>query len=147
MTSSFSFRLALLALVLVAGCGGDGTAYLTGKVTYEGRAVEQGYITFLAADGVGPPAGAEIRDGRYTIKSLTAGPKVVKVEAVKAIPFARSSEEMARRAAANTGQREDSGIAEAADVIPADAEGNNAEVEVWPGRHALDFHLTRPAGR
>ena len=37
------------------------------------------------------------------------------------------------------------GIVDRADVIPADAEGNNTVVELKLGQQTLDFHLKRPA--
>jgi hypothetical protein len=134
-----------LVLVLLAGCGGGNTATLTGEVTYDGQPVAEGYVTFLPADGQGPAAGGRIANGRYTVENLTPGPKVVKIEAVKEVPFARSSEEMAKRAAENKAKGDGSGLIDPADIIPPHAEGNNAKVEVKPGKHTVDFHLKRPA--
>jgi hypothetical protein len=48
---------------------------------------------------------------------------------------------MAKEAAA----KGTSGGVERADEVPANAVGNNAEVEVKPGPQTLDFHLKRPA--
>lgn len=132
-----------LLVVLLSGCGGSNATF-TGEVTYEGKAVGNGYITFLSADGEGPSTGGEISDGRYTVENLTPGPKIVKIEAVKAVPFARSSEEMAKRAAENRTKGDGSGLIDPADMIPVAAVGNNAEVEVVPGKHTRDFHLKKP---
>ena len=130
-------------LLAVAGCGGGSTS-ASGNVTYDGRPVERGAITFLPADGRGPAAGAEIRDGRYQADDLGPGTKVVQIEAFDDIPYARSSEESAQQAeAAMRGQGCGAAAAKAA-IIPANADGNNATMEVNSGKQVLDFHLKPP---
>ena len=94
-TALFGLILSIAAIAL--GCGDSGIATVSGAVTYEGEPVMDGMITFTPADGKGPVAGGRIIDGRYGIEKLTPGTKLVKVEAVKAVPFARSSEEIAPR--------------------------------------------------
>jgi hypothetical protein len=138
--------LLALTLALLPGCGG-GAARVAGEVTYEGRPVGDGAISFLPADGKGPAAGGPIVGGQYTVEDLTPGPKLVKIEAVKKVPFARSSEEMAKRAAVNKLFGDGSGIIDPADVIPPNAEGNNATVEIKPGKQTRDFHLKKPANK
>ena len=123
---------ALLAFA-AAGCGGN-AASVSGGVTYNGQPVGNGAVTFLPADGIGPVAGGKITAGRYVVEGLTPGPKVVQVLAVKAVPFARNTEEMARRAAENKAKGDGSGLIDPADTIPADAVGNNATHEVKPSR-------------
>ena len=145
MARTRSAAPGLLALALLPGCGGD-SATVSGKVTYEGEPVAKGMVTLLPADGKGPAAGGPIVDGRYKVENVKAGLKVVKVEAVKAVPFARSSAEMARRAAENKAKGDATGIIDRADVIPADAEGNNAQLEVRPGKQEHDLHLKKPRG-
>lgn len=140
-------RVAVVAWVmfLLAGCG-QSTGTAEGEVTYEGQPVEKGQIAFLPADGKGPQAGGAIVNGRYRVADLAPGPKIVKIEGVKAVEFARSSEEMARLAAANKARGDASGIIERADIIPDDAENNNTSVDIKPGKQTLDFHLKKPPG-
>jgi hypothetical protein len=138
--------LGLLALAaLVPGCGSNAGS-VSGEVTYDGQPVGDGMISFLPADGKGPAAGGTIAGGQYTVENLTPGPKVVQIEAVKAVPFARSSEEMAKRAAENKAKGDGLGLIDPADVIPPNAEGNNSNVTIKPGKQALDFHLKKPTG-
>jgi hypothetical protein len=134
---------AALLLLATAGCGGT-TANVSGSVTYDGEPVKDGYVTFRPADGIGPDAGAKIIGGRYSLDNMKPGPKVVQVIAVKAVPFARSSEEMARRAAENKSKGDGSGLIDPADTIPPDAEGNNATHEIKAGKQTLDLKLTKP---
>jgi hypothetical protein len=130
---------AVLAFV-AAGCGG-GAASVSGNVSFNDEPVGHGFITFLPADGKGPSAAGPIEGGHFALDNLTPGPKVVKIEAVKKVPFARTSEEMAKRAAVNKFVGDGSGLIDPADVIPRNAEGNNAKVDIKPGNQIHDFHL------
>src|SRR5215831_19508861 len=131
MARSLLARLLPMALfvTLIPGCGG-GSASISGQVTYNGEPVGNGYITFTPVDGKGPPAGGQIEAGQYLVDNLTPGPKLVKIEAVKKVNFALTSEEMAKRAAVNKFFGDGSGLVEPADVIPPNAEGNNTRVTV-----------------
>jgi hypothetical protein len=129
---------------LLAGCGSS-LATCSGEVTYDGKPVGDGYITFTPADGKGKDAGGPITGGRYTVSGLPPGPKVVKVIAVKKVNFASTSEEMQRKAAKARKAGDYDGLVDPADTIPDSAEGNNARVEIAPGDNRLDFHLKKPA--
>ena len=126
-------------LLLTAGCGA--ACSVTGTVTFDGQPVANGDITFLPADGKGPVAAAHISSGAFTVAEITPGPKIVQITAVKVVPFARSTQEMADRAAAQKAQGNATGIIDPADTIPANAEGNNVAMEVKAGSQKLDFHL------
>ena len=142
--------LAGCLVVLTAGCGGGSGGTVSGAVTYDGQPVGDGTITFLPADGKGQPVGGPIANGRYSVADVPPGPKVVQITAVKAVKFAQSSEEMARQAAERKAKGDPTGLIESADVIPANAGGNNASVDIKPGRQTHDFALTKPdkpAGR
>jgi hypothetical protein len=63
-----------LAAVVVAGCGGNDkkTAVVRGTVTYNGKAVPNGTISFIPADG--RSATGEIEpDGSYTLTTYRKG--------------------------------------------------------------------------
>jgi hypothetical protein len=128
------------------GCGDGSLATVTGEVTYEGEPVGEGTLTLLPADGKGPVAGGRITGGRYTVENVVPGLKVVKVEAVTTVRFARSSDEMARRAPEDKARADASGLVDRADSVPADAEGNNAQVELKPGKQTVPVRLKRPPG-
>jgi len=91
--SEVAGRLAILSLVLsltlaAVGCGegGGGAAHIRGKVTYDGKPVPQGTITFspdTAKGNSGPGSMAVIKDGRYDTKEglgIIGGPHVVRIE-------------------------------------------------------------------
>ncbi len=148
MFPAFPIRLLPLALVvsLIAGCG-SGSASISGEVTYNGEPVGKGLITFLSADGKGATAGGEIEDGHFAVDNVTPGPKVVKIEGVKEVPFARNTEDMAKRAVANKFLGDGSGLIDPADTIPPNAEGNNEKLDIQPGKQTRDFHLKKSAGK
>jgi hypothetical protein len=50
----------LVALVLLSSGCGSSTATVTGEVTYDGKAIGDGYITFTPADGKGKGAADRI---------------------------------------------------------------------------------------
>ena len=63
----------LTALLLLTGCSDNRikTAPVEGAVTYKGKAVPQGSIMFQPQDG--PAATANIKNGRYTLKTYRDG--------------------------------------------------------------------------
>lgn len=81
---------ACVALVaLFAGCGGDGLYHLSGKVTFNGQAIPEGYIVF-EPDGskgnTGQSGRSTIRDGEYDTSdadgmAVVGGPHVIRVVA------------------------------------------------------------------
>jgi hypothetical protein len=137
--------IAAIALLLAGGCGEKATT-ISGKVTYNGQPVEQGAITFTPTDGKGPILAARILDGAYDIPNATTGPRTVAIRGTRKINFGRSSEEAARLAAERQAAGDPMGghVAEAADYIPEDAEGNNQTVEIEAGDQTMDFELKGP---
>jgi hypothetical protein len=67
--SSAHLLLAALPAIL---CGCGGTATVTGKVTYQGRAVTYGSVIFLCPDHTAR-SGAILPDGSYTVAGVYPG--------------------------------------------------------------------------
>ena len=76
--------LLVAAMVLLAGCGGDGRVQVTGSVTLDGEPLETGTIAFRPADGQGPTAGALITAGRYTVRVMP-GPMFVEIQGFREV--------------------------------------------------------------
>jgi hypothetical protein len=78
----------------LVGCGrGDGLMAISGTVSYDGKPLEKGVISFVPADGKGPTAASPISDGKYSVK-VAAGKKMVKIESYKVLgqhPFSRNN--------------------------------------------------------
>lgn len=73
--SRTSASLLSACLLLAAGCGGEGqkTAVVKGTVTFQGKAVTTGTVTFVP-DAGGPPATGEIRpDGTFAMTTYKSG--------------------------------------------------------------------------
>src|SRR5438309_491715 len=79
---SHRFALAFFCFLppLLLGCSG-GQATVTGTVTYDGKEVANGTISFYPVDGEGPTAGGMIKNGKYTVTNLTPGKKRVEIDA------------------------------------------------------------------
>jgi hypothetical protein len=71
---------AVLVVFLLAGCGGSST--VTGEVTLDGKAIEEGLITFVPGGGKSPNVVVKIKDGKYSAK-VPPGPVTVQVSATK----------------------------------------------------------------
>jgi hypothetical protein len=67
-----------LAVLGLAGCGGGSRVPVTGSVSFNGEPVDNGSISFIAADaaagGEAVNAGGDIKDGKYSI-AADRGPK------------------------------------------------------------------------
>lgn len=70
------------APLFVAGCG-QPAAVVEGTVTFEGKPVPEGSISFEAPDGSIPTFGGAIKDGAYRVEVPAGGParRVVRVVA------------------------------------------------------------------
>src|SRR5262245_4914570 len=133
--------LAAGALLLSAGCGADSGATLSGSVTYEGTPVAKGSITLTPSDGKGPIAGGEIKEGKYGISGLVPGKKQVQITAAEEAGPVLSSADLAN--AAKTGRP---AVPPPKEIVPPNAVGNGATIEVQAGSHKHDFALKKPAG-
>lgn len=65
------------AFLLICGCS-SGTADVTGSVTYNGKPVKTGTVTFFV-DGATPKAGQISPDGTYKVAGVKIGPAKVTV--------------------------------------------------------------------
>jgi hypothetical protein len=138
-----AFTIAATGLIAVTGCGGTNSA--SGEIRFDGKRVGNGSITFTPK--VGPVVGGMITDGRYQVDGLTPGTNKVQIVAVKKVNFAASNAELERQAKENATHGDATGIVERADEIPEDADGNNRDIDIKPGKQTLDFDLKRKAGR
>jgi hypothetical protein len=78
--------LGIFLMTCLAGCGPRGIpmAEVRGEVKYDGAAIETGTITFQPADGKGPSAGGEIRQGQFSLRA-PPGVKRVEIRALKVV--------------------------------------------------------------
>jgi hypothetical protein len=75
--------LAAVVLAVLAGCG-SGRLPVHGDVTFDGKPVDLGTISFEPADGQGRATGGKIMDGKYELIGNTAsqpGKKIVRIYA------------------------------------------------------------------
>jgi hypothetical protein len=73
----FGAEFAICAVLAIAGCGdssGLARRYaVSGTVTYNGKPVEKGTISFAPADANGRAAGGTITDGQYSLTTQDPG--------------------------------------------------------------------------
>lgn len=141
MKAGLCMAVGLGIAMLAAGCGDSTT--VTGQVTYEGKPVQKGAISFLPADGQGPSCGGSIANGRYTAQ-LSPGKKIVRIVETKVTDHILTREEIEQAAAKQT---QAGGRVEDDEAVPPNAEGNNTEIEINSGSQTLDFALKRPTAR
>lgn len=138
------FLLAALAAVMAAfaaGCGSGGGTTVSGQVTYEEAPVASGQIMFTPADGKGPIVGGPISAGSYSLSEVPPGQKVVQVSSIEDAPVILSSEDMAKAAQSGKPAAPPPKV-----MVPPNAGGNGATVEIKSGKQTLDIHLQKPAG-
>jgi hypothetical protein len=70
--------LLLVLPLLAAGCGG-GKGTVNGQVSYQGKPLPLGTISFISDVGRHDVANALIKDGQYTANDVSAGPNKVTV--------------------------------------------------------------------
>jgi hypothetical protein len=76
--TSLAATISLLLLVLAGGCGKKSDLQRTivsGTVTYQDRAVEDGFLRFVPIEATkGPPAATAIKHGEYSVTALGGVP-------------------------------------------------------------------------
>ncbi len=85
--------IGLLAIILAASCGcGDGptTFEVSGTVTFDGKPVERGEISFVSVEPSGAPDGGVIADGKFSFRA-TVGKKLVRITGSRPLPADRQT--------------------------------------------------------
>ena len=82
MVRGFFLVFCLAVLLVVTGCGGPATGQVSGKVTWEGKALPEGEISFSAPGEGKPPEILTITNGEFSGK-VTTGKKTIQINAYK----------------------------------------------------------------
>jgi hypothetical protein len=92
MTRITLSALALGLVLTAAGCGGNGQQTVSGKVTFDGKPIEEGRITFRQVEGDKRTYSAAITNGSYSLQ-CDQGKMAVEIIASRLIPgkFDRSN--------------------------------------------------------
>jgi hypothetical protein len=134
----FAVVLGFAALAGTAGCTGKTT--VAGTVTYEGKKLDRGYVTFYPVNDVGDTRGvtgdtrgAEIIDGSYTANDLTPG----KRKAVISVP-----PQFAKQKSSDKAPGEIKVLPPAFPISPG-TRGNSQIVEITNDNLTLNFALLK----
>jgi hypothetical protein len=137
----------LLALLLAGAVGCQrSTCTVSGSVSYNGKPIERGAITFTPSDGSGPSFGGMIENGRYEIPQAYPGKRTVRITGVddsgtlENVGSAESREAMLAQAK----EAGFTGTLRPADFVPVNAVGNMQEVVIEQGGQTIDFELKPP---
>ncbi|MEX0794648.1 MAG: hypothetical protein WD045_16040 [Pirellulaceae bacterium] len=84
LSTSRLFAVSALLFTPLAGCGGDGKIPIQGTATWNGDPIEIGYVELQPTDNTGQFASAEIREGKFTLRTAP-GLRRVKVTAERQI--------------------------------------------------------------
>jgi len=84
LSTSRLFAVSTLLTTLLLGCGGDGKVPIQGTATWNGEPIEIGYVELQPTDNAGQFASAEIREGKFTLRT-SPGPRRVKITAQRKI--------------------------------------------------------------
>jgi len=126
------FTLSALSVVFLAGCGGKTS--VTGTVTFDGKPVDGGGITFFASGAREPAASGRIVDGKYSIpatEKLSAGVYRVEINWLKGTGKKTKNE-------SDPGTESE----ETAQVIPAEYNtASKLSFEIKSGSNTANFDL------
>jgi len=138
--------VAVAAVVAVAGCGGASgpVATVSGNVTYNGQPVREGTITFTPKSGKGVVSGGSIVDGKYSVRGVPQGLTVVFVSAGGSEKVGPISSEESHAASQKYKGKQLPGGAVQLSAIPANATGNNAELNASGAEVKMDLDLKSP---
>lgn len=84
-TTASRIVFAALCVAIVSGCGGPSppvTAPVSGAVSYDGKPIVDGSITFAAVDGSCAPNVLQIAEGRYEGR-VVVGEKRIEIRAMR----------------------------------------------------------------
>ncbi len=86
LRSAWTAAVFAAAVGLVVGCSGEGASgEVSGTVTYDGKLVEDGAISFFPADGKGATAGSTIKEGKYSASKVPVGNVKVSISGSKVV--------------------------------------------------------------
>jgi hypothetical protein len=131
--SIIRFILIGILLAVVTGCSGS-QATLRGTVTARGKPLEEGFVSLMPIAGHdAATAGAPVENGVFVVTNLKPGKYRITIAGggrSKPVPASQSDMmKMSERDLRIEGQ------------VPANARGNNQDIEVKPGVQELDITL------
>lgn len=116
--------LALLLILPIAGCS-PASNPLGGSVVYDGKPLEEGFISFLPADRTGVSVGGDVRSGQYVIADVPKGKYRVLVSVTPKVDTTARPKLLPNL------------------PLTAKSPGNNAVHEITAGQKTLDVTISK----
>ena len=122
-------------LPLVAGCFSSSTGTVSGTVTFNGKPLDKGLITFSPTGNKGGTAGGDVVAGNFKVEQLVPAEYQVSVNAVGELKIVGPNDPEAKRTLS------DAEIRALIDPLPPDTTGKEQKLAVKGGPQTLDFKL------
>jgi len=137
-----SSYLALVIVISLCGCFSGSSGTVSGSVTYNGKPLEKGLITFSPTGSKGGTAGGDVVGGKFRVEKIVPAPYQVSVAAVPELKIVMPGDPETKR------KLSDAEIQAMIDPLPPDTTGKEQTIEVRSGSQVLDFKLeskTKPS--
>jgi hypothetical protein len=131
---------AIVLGALTSGCFSGSAGTVSGNVTFNGKPLEKGLITFSPAGEVGGTAGGEIAAGKYEVTDLVPAKYKVSIAAVPELKIVMPGDPETKRTLT------DEEIRARIDPLPRDTTGREQTIEVKSGKQTIDFKLESKSG-
>jgi hypothetical protein len=134
--------LALGLFTIASGCFSGSAGTVSGTVTYNGKPLEKGLITFSPTGNKGGTAGGDVIGGKFRVEQIVPAPYQVSVAAVPELKIVMPGDPETKR------KLSDAEIQAMIDPLPPDTTGREQAIEVKNGPQLLDFKLeskTKPS--
>jgi hypothetical protein len=139
--------LVIVVSALLAGCGKPaGNATVKGEVTYDGKPIESGVISFYPIDPTGGSGGGGIEDGKYDVKGLNAGRYKMKIVLTQEGDAEEIPSGGARRSEMNKQRLKEARVftkSQKRARIPASSLTSEQQVELVQGENLMNFELKK----
>ena len=127
--------LILALLINLGGCFSGSAGTVSGSVTYNGKPLEKGLITFSPTGSKGGTAGGEVVGGKFRVEQIVPAPYQVSVAAVPELKIIMPGDPETKR------KLSDAEIQAMIDSLPPDTTGKEQAIDVKGGTQVLDFKL------
>lgn len=103
---SFLFLASVITTIALAGCSESPRGRLHGKVTYQGQALPDVMVVFLASDNQTHPVALKA-DGTYEVDGVAYGPVKVSVQQTGPRPAVKADPDLRRPGQNKTGVKDE----------------------------------------
>jgi hypothetical protein len=131
----YAWLTAIVAVGLGGGCFSNSLGTVSGSVTFNGKPLEKGLITFSPRGATGGTAGGDVVAGKFRVEGLVPTSYQVSIAAVPELKIVMPGDPETKRTLT------DAEIRARIDPLPPDTTGKEQSIDVKGGMQVLDFKL------